>query len=203
MKHSLPGGWYMAWLKQVSKSFKISVRLLSKRGSWGAAWAKPTPASQMNSQLSIEWRSSCLSYVKAISLNIWQNWMWVCLLVPVFCWNKQWNPDKTGDHTGHSRATGLAELIPQLDLHQSHHHLCIVSSCSVSLTRRNPANRDLQRCRVEGVIIFEHSWRLKSNLVNTSYGTKSIVIGYTDAVLLLGSTRWISCVHQPFNSLVT
>ena len=60
----------MAWLKQVSKSFKISVRLLSKRGSCGAAWAKPTPASQINSQLSIEWRSSCLSYKKKSYLVI-------------------------------------------------------------------------------------------------------------------------------------
>ncbi|KAJ8983975.1 hypothetical protein NQ317_008679 [Molorchus minor] len=56
------GGWYMVSLKHVNSSFSSSVRCVSNVGFRGGEWAKPTPASQMYSQLSIADSSSALSY---------------------------------------------------------------------------------------------------------------------------------------------
>lgn len=51
----------MVSLKHVSRSFNNSVRLVSKAGTLGGDWAKPTPASQIYSQLSNADSSSALS----------------------------------------------------------------------------------------------------------------------------------------------
>lgn len=56
------GGWYMVSLKQVKTSFSNSVLAVSKEGVRGGLCAKPTPFSQMYSQLSIAWRSSARSW---------------------------------------------------------------------------------------------------------------------------------------------
>jgi hypothetical protein len=51
----------MVSLRQVSKSFNSSHRRASMYAFFGSEWAKPTPASQMYSQLSMFARSSALS----------------------------------------------------------------------------------------------------------------------------------------------
>lgn len=60
------GGWYMVSLKQVRISLSSSVRFESKAGLRGGECAKPTPASQMYSQLSMADSSSALSYKNVI-----------------------------------------------------------------------------------------------------------------------------------------
>lgn len=57
------GGWYIVSLKHVKRSFNNSVLFESKVGLCGGECAKPTPASQMYSQLSIADNSSALSYI--------------------------------------------------------------------------------------------------------------------------------------------
>lgn len=106
LRDLLPGGWYMAWLKHVKSSFNISVLLVSSRGSWGAVWAKPTPASQIYSQLSIECRSSCLSWTKWHMINRKIMGQLKHLQALSFCWQRQWNQGRRADHTGHLKETG-------------------------------------------------------------------------------------------------
>lgn len=55
------GGRYMVSLKQASNNLKSSVRRASNCGQRGGDTAKPTPASQMYSQLSKAESSSALS----------------------------------------------------------------------------------------------------------------------------------------------
>lgn len=58
----LVGGWYIVSLKHVISNFSSSVLLESRAETLGGDWAKPTPASQMYSQLSIADNSSALSF---------------------------------------------------------------------------------------------------------------------------------------------
>lgn len=55
------GGLYIVSLKHVNRSFSNSVRFESRMGYLGGEYAKPTPASQIYSQLSIDCSSSALS----------------------------------------------------------------------------------------------------------------------------------------------
>lgn len=69
-KKILPtGGWYIVSLKHVNNNFNNSVRAASWVAYLGGEWAKPTPASQIYSQLSIACKSSALSLKKNQNLN--------------------------------------------------------------------------------------------------------------------------------------
>lgn len=63
------GGLYMVSLKHVNRSFNNSVRLESKIGYLAGEYAKPTPASQIYSQLSIDCNSSALSWKNITRYN--------------------------------------------------------------------------------------------------------------------------------------